>query len=255
MRILVAIPVYNEQSTVEGVIRRVREHADHVLAVDDGSTDTTPAILNDLRAEMGLDLIRHEANAGYGRSVREAFRRASDRGFDWVITMDCDEQHEPAAIPAFVERCVANESDIVSGSRYLAASGAAGHAPPADRRAINGTITTELNERLGLALTDGFCGFKAHRVSAMDRLELTENGYAFPMQLWAQAAARGLRVEELPVELIYNDPNRTFGNGLDDAEIRLAHYRGVLDREIARVAHMMTEPAAADAGACSGCCR
>ncbi len=246
MKILIAIPVYNEEATVERVVRLVRERAEHVLAIDDGSTDETPVILNRLKGELGIDLIRHEANAGYGRSIREAFRRASQRGFDWVITMDCDEQHEPAAIPAFLERCAADESDIISGSRYTAESAAAGIAPPEDRRTINRTITTEINRKLGLDLTDGFCGFKAHRVSAMDRLELTEDGYAFPMQLWAQAAALGLRVEELPVSLIYNDPNRSFGGDLDNAKIRLAHYRAVLVREIAR--------AAALDGARQGCC-
>ncbi|MEQ8770165.1 MAG: glycosyltransferase family 2 protein [Phycisphaerales bacterium] len=246
MRVLVAIPVFNEAATVERVIRLVREHADDVLTIDDGSTDATPEILNQLKDELGIDLIRHEANAGYGRSIREAFRRASARGFDWVITMDCDEQHEPAAIPRFLDRCRADESDIISGSRYTAESDAAGIAPPEDRRAINRTITHEINRKLGLDLTDGFCGFKAHRVSAMDRLELTEDGYAFPMQLWAQAAALGLRVEELPVSLIYNDPNRSFGGDLDNAKIRLAHYREVLVREIAR--------ASALAGAKQGCC-
>lgn len=256
MRVLVAIPVYNEEAYVERVLHRVREFADHVLVIDDGSSDATPDILDRLRKPLGLDLIRHEANAGYGRSIREAFRRASDRGFDWVITMDCDEQHEPEALPRFVARCLAGDADIVSGSRYLD-DGASGDRPPADRRAINAAITADINRRLGLDLTDGFCGFKAHRVRSTDTLQLTENGYAFPMQFWAQCVARGLRIEEIPVKLIYNDPNRTFGGGLDDADRRLAHYRCVLDREIDRVAHLLPAglpDADALAGRCSGCC-
>ncbi|MHC4651183.1 MAG: glycosyltransferase [Planctomycetota bacterium] len=90
-------------------------------------------------------------------------------GYDWLITMDCDEQHEPAAIPSFIDAIERGESDVISGSRYLRPSpgAAAGDdSPPEDRRAINATITAELNCRLGLALTDGFCGFKAYRVSA-----------------------------------------------------------------------------------------
>ena len=70
---------------------------------------------------------------------------------------------------------------------------------------------------MGLSITDSFCGFKAYRVTACDRLCLSVDGYDFPMQFWVQAVAHGLVIEELPVRLIYNDPTRTFGGPLDDA--------------------------------------
>ncbi len=244
MRTLIAIPVYNEAPTVEQVLRTVYGHHPDVLVIDDGSTDGTPDILDRLRPELGFDLIRHEANAGYGRAMREAFARAHRDGYDWVITMDCDEQHEPAAIPDFIRAAARDDLDIVSGSRYLDDRFAADR-PPEDRRAINATLTREINERLGLELTDAFCGFKAHRVSAMSRLRLTDDGYAFPMQLWAEAAAHNLRIGEVPVRLIYKDLNRTFGGGLDQPTARLRHYRAVLDAAIAR----NTAPAR------SACCR
>jgi glycosyltransferase involved in cell wall biosynthesis len=233
MSVLIAIPVYNEAGYVRGVLDRVREFADNILLVDDGSTDGTPEILEELREPMGLDIIRHPTNYGYGRALRESFEFASREGYDWVITMDCDEQHEPAHIPDFIDAIERDNLDIVSGSRYLNID-AQSEIAPADRRAINMTLSNEINDRLGFTLTDAFCGFKAHRVSAMDRITLTEDGYAFPMQLWAQAAAYELRVGEVEVDLIYNDPNRTFGGGLDDSEHRLAHYREVLNEEIDR---------------------
>jgi glycosyltransferase involved in cell wall biosynthesis len=233
MSVLIAIPVYNEAGYVRGVLDRVREFADNILLVDDGSTDGTPEILEELREPMGLDIIRHPTNYGYGRALRESFEFASREGYDWVITMDCDEQHEPAHIPDFIDAIERDNLDIVSGSRYLNID-AQSEIAPADRRAINMTLSNEINDRLGFTLTDAFCGFKAHRVSAMDRISLTEDGYAFPMQLWAQAAAYELRVGEVEVDLIYNDPNRTFGGGLDDSEHRLAHYREVLNEEIDR---------------------
>lgn len=233
MRTLIAIPVYNEAATVEQVLRTVREITPDMLVIDDGSTDATPEILDRLRPELGFDLIRHEANAGYGRAMREAFARAHRDGYDWVITMDCDEQHEPAMIPEFLAAAESGSFDIVSGSRYLDPRYAEDR-PPEDRRAINATLTAEINERLGLNLTDAFCGFKAHRVSAMRRLHLSDDGYAFPMQLWAEAAAHRLRIGEIPVRLIYKDLNRSFGGGLDEPERRLRHYRSVLDAAIAR---------------------
>lgn len=250
-RVLVAIPVYNEQNYVCRVLARVTEYADDILVIDDGSTDRTPALLT----KFPVDVIRHGENRGYGQSLKDAFDWAAMRGYDWVLTMDCDEQHEPASIPDFMQRIADNNADIISGSRYLHHADehlAPAQPAPADRRAINHTITDELNARLSAAwptpfrMTDAFCGFKAHRVAAMARLRLTETGYAFPMQFWVQAAAAKLRVEELPVSLIYNDPNRSFGGTLDDPAVRLAHYRNVLHRELERCAHRLPRGASAD---------
>lgn len=243
MAVLIAIPVYNEVNYVRGILDRVREYADNILLIDDGSTDGTPEILEEFRQPMGLEIIRHTTNLGYGRAISESFKHAAKQDYDWVITMDCDDQHEPAHIPTFMDAIERDDLDIISGSRYLNLD-AKTEIAPADRRRINMTLANEINDQLGFTLTDAFCGFKAHRVTAMDRITLTEDGYAFPMQLWAQSAAHGLRVGEVEVDLIYNDPNRTFGGGLDDSVKRLAHYREVLSREI--------DQAFASVGAVSG---
>lgn len=242
MRTLVAIPVYNEAKYVRAVLGRVLSHATDVLVVDDGSTDATPRLL----PEFPVEIIRHAKNRGYGKSLRDAFRYAIAEDFDWLVTMDCDEQHEPAAIPFFLDEAARDHADVISGSRYLSVA-AGDDAAPADRRMINATITDEINARLlpspAAPITDAFCGFKAYRVDSLRRLRPTVSGYAFPMQFWVQAVAAGLRVCELPVRRIYNDPSRTFGGHLDDAAIRLAHYRHILHREIRRLASSLPAPA------------
>ncbi len=230
MRLLIAIPVFNERKYVSRVLSQVLEQHPDVLVVDDGSTDGTADIL---AARRDICLIRHATNGGYGQSLIDAFGYADRHGFDWVITMDCDEQHEPARIPDFLKAIRTNEWDLISGSRYLQPS-KQDDLPPGDRRTINATITSMLNETYGLSLTDSFCGFKAHRVSAMRKLRLTETGYAFPMQLWPQAIAAGLRITEIPVRLIYNDPKRSFGGVLDDATQRLKHYLAVFQAEVVK---------------------
>jgi dolichol-phosphate mannosyltransferase len=170
--------------------------------------------------------------------------------------MDCDEQHEPEMIPAFLEEIARDRYDIISGSRYTEAS-LNEDVAPGDRRMINMTITAVINDLFKWNLTDSFCGFKAHRVSAMQGLQLDEAGYAFPLQLWPRVYAAGLRVKELPVRRIYNDPNRTFGNNLDDANRRLRHYLDVLKRELVRINHASADcvdhVTLEDAHACCGC--
>jgi dolichol-phosphate mannosyltransferase len=214
--------------------------------MDDGSTDGTCEVL---ACRRDLQIIRHPRNMGYGQSLIDAFALADAQRYDWVVTMDCDEQHEPEAIPEFIRAIESDRWDIVSGSRYLR-SQQDNDLPPQDRRSINATITQHVNDLFGLKLTDSFCGFKAHRVSAMRKLRLDEAGYAFPMQLWPRAAHAGLRVTEVPIRLIYNDPTRHFGGKLDDADFRLKHYMSVLQRELDR---MTPKPASSELAPCCDC--
>jgi glycosyltransferase involved in cell wall biosynthesis len=222
MRVLTAIPVYNEQRHVEEVLREVRRHADSIVVINDGSTDGTANIL---ARQTDLEVITHPKNRGYGAALMTAFGHTLDRGYDVLVTMDCDGQHEPARIPVLLEAI--HDADIVSGSRYLRLF-RDDTAAPQDRMQINRQITGELNERFGLSLTDSFCGFKAYRREALTKLRITETGWGMPLQLWVQAARLGLRVKEVGVPRVYLDPNRAFGGVLNDAEQRLAYYRRVI---------------------------
>jgi dolichol-phosphate mannosyltransferase len=233
LSVLIAIPVYNERKYVARVLDRVRQFHDQILCVDDYSTDGTAEFL---AKQSGIHLVRHARNMGYGRAIIDAFDYAHRAGFDWVVTMDCDEQHEPEMIPAFLREIETDRWDVVSGSRYTDQS-ISDDLAPGDRRLINRTITTVINDLFDWNLTDTFCGFKAHRVSAMQKLHLDEAGYAFPLQLWPRVYAEQLRLTEIPVKRIYNDPTRTFGGTLDDANKRLRHYLDVLKRELNLIHH------------------
>ena len=215
---------------------RVLAYCPDVLVIDDGSTDATPKLL----PEFPVEIIRHSKNRGYGKSLRDAMRFAVAEHFDWLITMDCDEQHEPEQIPDFVRAIERGDADVISGSRYLKPDPMDDAAPEARQR-VNGLITQELNQRLDYGLTDAFCGFKAYRTAATRNLRLTVDGYDFPLQFWVQAAANGLRVREIPVRRLYKDLHRTFGGGLDDPERRLRVYRDTLHRELHRCRHRLAQ--------------
>jgi dolichol-phosphate mannosyltransferase len=178
-----------------------------------------------------ITTITHSKNQGYGAALITAFRYAAEQGYDAIVTIDCDGQHEPGLIRSFVDLLDSHGVDMVSGSRYLEQSG--GSVAPVERRRINFQITQYLNARLKLELTDAFCGFKAYRVSALSRLRLTEPGYAMPLELWVQAACESLSIVEAPVPLIYLDEKRSFGGNLDDGDTRLKYYLDVIERSLA----------------------
>ncbi len=229
-RVLILLPLYNEAPTLARVLDEVRRWAGpaRILVVDDGSTDGSADIL---RAYPGVTVLTHAQNEGYGRSLIDGFAYAMAHGFEAVVTLDCDEQHEPQQIPQFIERLA--DADIVSGSRYLDPSAGGDPAPP-DRRGLNEEITAKLRALTGYPLTDAFCGFKAYRSDALRTLQLSEPSYGMPLQVWIQAAAHRLRVVEVPTARIYKNPNRRFWGGLDDVAVRRRYYEDVLDREVTR---------------------
>lgn len=230
-RFLTALPVFNEMETVGPVLDLVRQYSDHILVVDDGSTDGTH---DHLAQRDDIRLIRHSTNRGYGAALTTAFQYAIEQSFEYLVTIDCDGQHEPQRICDLVQTLVESGADIASGSRYLEIFDANNH-PPAQRRWINQQVTADLNERLGFKITDAFCGFKAYRVEGLMKLTLTETGYAMPLELWVQAACAKLKIVEVAVPLIYLDENRSFGVDLDDAATRLNYYNQVLDRSFRRL--------------------
>jgi glycosyltransferase involved in cell wall biosynthesis len=223
MRWLTAIPIYNEAKNVRRVLDEIQPQVQDLVLIDDGSTDDTPTILKSI---PDLKVVTHPKNRGYGAAIRSAFCYAIRNNYDVLVTMDCDGQHEPSRIPVLLE-ALSESTDIVSGSRYLR-DFRQDTLAPTDRRFINHTITNELNEAYSLNLTDAFCGFKAYRVSSIQSLRLTEEGWGMPLQLWVQAAHLQMKITEIGVPRIYLDPNRAFGGVMNDPETRLSYYRDVI---------------------------
>lgn len=235
-RALTALPVYNEAQHVGPVLDEVMHYCRDILVVNDGSTDGTAARLADY---PNIHVLTHSQNRGYGAALRSAFQFAIENKYEVLVTIDCDGQHEPQRIGAFID--ATREADVVSGSRYLQSFAHDTNAPH-ERRRVNQCITALLNDQLGMRLTDAFCGFKAYRTAALEKLDIRENGYAMPLELWVQAVVQELRIKELPVPLIYLEEERSFGGALDNAKVRLQYYRELLDRCITQ-ANLEVRPA------------
>ncbi len=225
MRTLILMPCFNEENTLRRVLAEVKSYSGNsdILAIDDGSVDSTLQILAEFE---GIGVLRHPNNQGYGSSLIDGFSYATIHRYEVCITIDCDEQHEPHLIPQFLQAL--SGWDVISGSRYLQSSST---QPPLERYRINMEITHILNQITGYQLTDSFCGFKAYRVGALARLQLEESSYGFPIQFWLRAWKQGLRIKELPVGLIYKDYSRRFPGDLNDPDRRRQYYLQMIEEE------------------------
>lgn len=225
-RYLIVLPTYNQDNSLQEIIREVKRYNLDILVVDDGSTDRTQEILTRFK---DIYKIRHHENLGYGKALIDSFQFGIDNNYDYIITMDTDGQHSPGEILYFVEAILLY--DIVSGSRYLDKTIAITDAP-FERYAINKEITSIINNITRYQITDAFCGFKAYTVDSLRRLRLTEPGYGMPLQVWIQAWKLGLQVKEIPVKLIYKDLSKRFRNSLNNPKARLAYYKSIIAKEL-----------------------
>lgn len=226
MNTLIALPAYNEKKDIGYIISQIKKYNLDTLVIDDGSTDGTQTQLTGFDS---IKTIMHRRNMGYGRTIIDAFKYGISNGYDSIITMDCDGQHIPDEIPIFLAEIPGY--DIVSGSRYIMPN-KSNEKIPQDRYAINMEITEILNRITNLNLTDSFCGFKAYKTKALKKMNLTENGYGMPLQLWIQAWKLGLSIKEIPVRLIYKDMSKRFKGGLDNPIRRLRYYKDVIRKEL-----------------------
>lgn len=225
---LVLIPLFNEEAYIRSLLRELRScFWGDVLFVDDGSTDGSAGVLSSLRSNS-VHVLSHPSNQGYGQSLIDGFAWGIRGAYEYVVTMDCDWQHDPGYALCLFE--AVRGVDIASGSRYLEELSGQDCAPM-DRFRINKEITALINSITGFNLTDAFCGFKAYRLEALKRFALSEPGYGMPLQLWVQAHFLNLKVKEVGVPRRYPHLGRTFGNFLDDPEKRLKYYQETIQRE------------------------
>lgn len=202
--VLVGIPAYNEEKTIAKVVLDALKHADKVVVCDDGSSDMTAEIAE----RLGAEVIRHEANQGYGASVRTLFRRARELNADVFVTLDADGQHDPKEISIVVKPIVEDAVDIAVGSRFV--SQALSSGMPLYRKVGVKLITKLTNAGSGGGTVgDAQSGFRAYSKNSLEALELSENGMGLSSEILMDAGRQHLRVCEVPVSISYNNGMKT----------------------------------------------
>ncbi|MCB1142412.1 MAG: glycosyltransferase family 2 protein [Leptospiraceae bacterium] len=225
-KFLVVVPIFNEEDKIQSVVEETINHSDSfadLLLVNDGSTDNSSFLLEKMKSKYpNIHLIQKPKNEGYGASLISGMKFSKDMGYEFFITMDCDEQHQPEDLVRF--RNEDTSYDLVSGSRYLPESGIQGISAPPERVEINRRITTLLSKRYDWKITDSFCGYKRYRTRAFPAENFLETGYAAPMELWSYVKMKNLSWKEIPVDRIYITDSRSFGEDLDKKRKRYHYY-------------------------------
>ncbi|ASJ06394.1 glycosyltransferase family 2 protein [Thermococcus pacificus] len=203
MRTLIIIPAYNEELTIGSVVALARKHGD-VLVVDDGSKDRT----SEIARESGAVVIRHEVNGGKGKALGTGFEYAFSNGYDFVVTIDADGQHNPDEIPVLLEPLLKGEADLVIGSRFL--NGAKKNIPLYRRLGLWVlNVTTNMNLGDGLKITDSQSGFRAmNRKVLGEILQINSEGYKVESDMLVHLSERGFRIREVPINVRYDVPNK-----------------------------------------------
>jgi glycosyltransferase involved in cell wall biosynthesis len=201
MKLSVVIPVYNEKCTIGEILRRVREVdlPKEIIVVDDFSTDGTREILQSLPPSDDLTIHYHSRNMGKGAALRTAF--GVIRG-DVVLVQDADLETNPAHYPELVRPILANQADVVYGSRFLNR-----HQGEASYWHYMGNklLTAISNAMTGLNLSDMETCYKVFRVDILNRIRLCENRFGFEPEFTAKIARARCRVCEIPIS--YNRRN------------------------------------------------
>jgi glycosyltransferase involved in cell wall biosynthesis len=191
-KILALIPAFNEAQHIAQVVRSTCAHLP-VLVVDDGSTDQTAAQAQ----KAGAQVLRQQPNQGKGAALRAGFRYALDHGYDAIVTLDADGQHDPAQVPGFVQAFDERGADLIVGTRTFAEM-------PLIRRIANTIGTMALSWALGQPIHDNQSGYRLIGRRLMQiTLDSRESGFEFEVEMIVSCVLQDLPLDWIPIHTIY----------------------------------------------------
>lgn len=193
MKICAVIPAYNEAKALGKVVQETRKYVNAVFVVDNNSTDNTAEVAR----ENGAEVIHYAAKRGYGASQYAGQTAAIENGFDYILQIDGDGQHNPKDIPLLLEAARSDEYDIVLGSRFLTDS----YKEFSFTRKIGIMFFSKVVSFLGhTEITDVTSGFKVYKVTSLRRLSRPSDKFPAVEQM-LEIAKKGMKIKEVPVEM------------------------------------------------------
>lgn len=198
--VIAGLPMYNEEETIGTVVTLSKDYVDHVVCVDDGSSDSSARIAE----ACGAIVHRHRVNRGYGGALKSLFQIAKEMNADVLVILDSDGQHDPSSIPGLIEPITNDEADFVIGSRFV--EGGNTEDMPAYRRLGIKVITAASNLSSDLDISDTQSGFRAFSRKAIERLRFDSEGMELSLEMLEDANDKNLKIKEVPTVIRYDVP-------------------------------------------------
>ena len=195
MKITVGLPAYNEEKNIAKIIVYLKKIADQIIVCDDGSEDSTSMIAKSL----GVIVINHPKNLGYGSAIKSIFLKAKEIDADVLVTIDADGQHKIEDVEKVVKPIVDGHADISIGSRFLKE----GDAVPNYRKLGIKVITKVTNSSLSDKITDAQSGFRAYNKKVLQSLTPSDSGMGISTEILIKSSNLGLKIAEVPTEIQY----------------------------------------------------
>lgn len=209
-RVCVIIPTYNSSRTLRKVVEDVAEHTSGIIVVNDGSTDDTTGILEQL---PGIAIVSYPVNKGKGWAIRQGFIKALELGYDYAITIDSDGQHFAKDLPAFLDNMQRHPGAVIIGARNMQQESVPGKSSFGNRFS-NFWFRVET----GIKLPDTQSGYRLYPISLMKDMHFFTKKYEFEIEVLVRVAWKDIPVLSAPVSVYYAPGNQ-----------RVSHFRPFKD--------------------------
>ena len=201
LNIVVGLPAYNEEKNIAKILVQLMNKGYNVIVCNDGSNDSTGLIAK----KMGVTVIEHEKNLGYGAAIRSIFQKSKEMNYDILVTFDTDGQHRIEDISKVIKPIIDNDADIVIGSRFLNGN----DEVPTYRKIGIKAITKISNISTELNLSDSQSGFRAYNKKSIIELNPSDFGMGVSTELLIKASQKKLKILEVPITILYGGDTST----------------------------------------------
>lgn len=210
LRACVIIPTYNNAPTLEPVIREVSTFTNHIIVVNDGSTDGT---LNIIKQFPTVQLVTYPKNIGKGWALRKGFEHAIEKGYDFAIAIDSDGQHFAKDLPAFIDQLRVERSAIIIGARNMNQANVPGKSS-FGYKFSNFWFKVET----GINCPDTQSGYRLYPLWLLKGMRFFTRKYEFEIEVLVRSAWKGIKVIAVPISVYYPPPGE-----------RITHFRPLKD--------------------------
>ena len=202
MKVTIGIPAFNEEKNIAKMIVKLKKIYEEIIVCNDGSTDLTGEIAENL----GAIVINHKQNLGYGAGINSILKKSKEIDTDILVTFDADGQHKVEDVKKVIEPIKNGDADLVIGSRFL--SKTKEKIPEYRKIGIN-IITKVTNAGLKKKITDSQSGFRAYSKDLISKLDISDMGMGISTEILIKTNSLGFRIAEIPITILYEGKTST----------------------------------------------